>query len=286
MNSYEIKPGTSECVCGGNCTGEGAIKGAVATDAAPRSRDRKDYEILPASPSLAPWSGMTGSLGGVTYGLGPSSMPTSNLCVTLANQIATISATIGARWAAIRAVLGPDADRLHRLWQIAQRGCMPQSARDPCQVFWDAWEASPLEGPGVSIRNALWHVWNACTLNPSLHAGALGPNGFFCYLLRENARRVERGFAARGMTSPPFSYEHDIEPLEREVDGLRAMLQECLNGRSGLGSLVTCDLIGSSGCRNGRATCTYGGDCGASCTRSVSCNPGDHTAPCPSTANC
>lgn len=227
MNSYEIKPGATGCGCGGGCTGKGTTNGAAAIDPTPRLREESPYEILPASPLLAPWSGMKNPVGGVTYGLGPSSTPASNLCVTLANQIATISAMIEARWAAIRAVLGPDADRLRRLWQIAQRGCSPQSARDPCQVFWDAWEASPLEGPGVSIRNALWHVWNACTLNPALHIGALGPNGFFCYLLRENARRVERGFASRSMTSPPFTYEHDIEPLERERDSLVIQLDQC-----------------------------------------------------------
>lgn len=168
-------------------------------------------------------------IGDVAFGLGPSPGPASHLCASLSAEIVALNARIERMWASLGDALGSNnAQSLRGVWRAARMACSALVASDPCQALWDSWQASPLEGPGVALRNAIWHVWNECTLSSSRFAAASGPGGFLCYLLRENARRAERGFVARAGVTPPYNYERDVEPLEDTLKSLQQMLVQCI----------------------------------------------------------
>lgn len=160
---------------------------------------------------------------------GPST-PLAHLCASLSAQIVALRARIDAIWAAIRRAVGRDADQVRAAWNAARSGCRPANPRNPCQPLWDAWQASPLDGPGVAVRNGIWHVWNACTINQSLFSGGFGAQRVICNYLIDYARRLEQQVAMNAGVTPPYTYENDIAVLDEQLTDLEAELANCVHG--------------------------------------------------------
>lgn len=272
MEPYEMQPGAGGCGCGGGCSGE-----KKATPVHPLlGRALERFELLGQNDIGAslPSTWLESSIGRVTHGLGSAPGPGSNPCAALSAQIVVLHDRIDAMWRRMRDALGTEsADRLRGTWRAARAACAAVTASDPCQALWDSWQASPLEGPGVALRNAIWHVWNQCSVNRAQFVAASGPNGFLCYLLRENARRLERDLSTRRGVTPPYNYERDIEPLERVIEQLVDSLRQCLSGGQGQTPEPYCGDVCEPGA--GCATCCLfqcGWDGAAAC-QELRCNP-------------
>lgn len=186
--------------------------------------------------------------------------------------------------------IGPPgvSDRVAQAWNAARRACAASTQNDLCVALGDLFTRSPLEGPGVAIRNAVWDLWSRCVLG---QIDALRYRWFLCWSAIEYARAVEREAAERQGRTPSIDYERDIAPLDAEIVALEVAYQRCLTGAPSTSPPLerrTCQNIGSGGCSNGRKRCTYG-NCeppGAGCESYLSCGPGNWDPACPSSRDC
>lgn len=214
--------GKSGCGCkGGDCGGGGGA--TVRHDV--MGRVLKAWELLP----LAISSNVPVSVR--SAGHGPPA-PGARLCDALSREVQAIRDELQRRGARY----GGGWDEVANAWEDARRTC---TARDPmhlCAALGQAYTRSPLEGAGVATRNAIWHMWNACSVAFSvgtLNQGTLeGYRRLACLAALHRARDTESRVRSR-LGNPDLSYERDIAPLVARLASAERALRECFNPTSG-----------------------------------------------------
>lgn len=248
--------------------------------------------------------------GGVGSGAGPA----SNICLAIGNEIQDLRGEIPRRWRRI-SDSPEDQRRIREAWDAVDRACRFDEERSPCDVYTVLLGHFGDPNRNVELYNALNAIALRCGREDDAfrRAERTGLGRILrCILATAIARDIERDVARRRGATPPYRYEYDIAPLERRLAGLESLARlHCGPPRADAGSRLPgavdggpssgegmgsgyasgppCTLIGRSGCnrRTMTGTCTYGGECGRQCSRTVSCGsdtgwevPCNDTDPC------
>ncbi len=266
--SYEILPGSETtaqghggkssgcggksdgCGCGGSCGGESPVPFTTSTRTkmAPAPMGGMDLGSLP-QPIFGPGGGGQG--------------PGASLCGSIRQRIQWLRDEIDRRMQ----LLGPRASEIAEAWRRARQICSTEDPQSLCTLLVAVQEQAGrrLPPPGVDdpdavhAYNAAWGAALGCRDNESGMALA-GRRFFGCMTAIGFAQGLERRAAGEMKMSPPVSYLHDIEPLERELADRRIELAECERSPglpSDPGPSQYCMHIGGSGCINGRMRCDY-----------------------------
>ena len=208
---------SSGCGCGGSCGGESPIPftASARTKMAPAPMGGMDLGSLP-QPIFGPGGGGQG--------------PGASLCGSIRQRIQWLRDEIDQRMQQ----LGPRAGEIAEAWRRARQICSTEDPQSLCALLVAVQEQAGrrLPPPGVDdpdavhAYNAAWGAALGCRDNESGMALA-GRRFFGCMTAIGFAQGLERRAAGEMKMSPPVSYLHDIEPLERELSAALVELASC-----------------------------------------------------------
>lgn len=304
-NGYEILPGRTcgcdgETGCGGGCNGgQGGLKSWTSVWA----------DVINAGwgeGDIPDWIRRDNASSG-------GSGPASNICRALDGEIQNLRDEIRRRWGGISDDEN-DRRRIRRAWEEVDRACRFEDQRSPCDIYTELLGNFGDPNRDVALYNALNVVALRCGREDYRRAEATGLGRVLrCIIATNIARSIEQDVARRRGATPPYRYEYDIAPLERRLAGMENLVRtQCGPPRvdatpdpsstldrdpsSGgvfdggfVGVRGSCTLIGSGGCNRSSRTgrCSYGGDCGRQCDRTVGCGPDTNwEVYCPATDPC
>jgi hypothetical protein len=156
--------------------------------------------------------------------------PGASLCGSIRQRIQWLRDEIDRRMQ----LLGPRASEIAEAWRRARQICSTEDPQSLCTLLVAVQEQAGrrLPPPGVDdpdavhAYNAAWGAALGCRDNESGMALA-GRRFFGCMTAIGFAQGLERRAAGEMKMSPPVSYLHDIEPLERELRGVLSDLDQC-----------------------------------------------------------
>lgn len=211
------------CGCGGKCNSTGSPDSCAKF---PALGDPSKWPVPPSSGSDLPKP-----IYGPVVPIGSAPAQGASLCSGILD---TINRLMRERQRLLE-TFGPRdiSDPVTEAWNAARRACAAADQRELCVALGDLFTRSPLSGPGVAIRNAIWDLWNQCVLGL---IDASRYHWFLCWAAVEYAREVERQARERLMRTTPIDYARDILPLDVEIARLEREYRTCLStGGQGTG---------------------------------------------------